>query len=132
MLFDTEISKSSDPHTNPREVSVADERWMRAALLAASEAEQRGEVPVGACVVVGAELLAVAGNLTRTECDPTAHAEMVALRLNFGWLDRIGSARTGALWVRFQGADWPLFEQCHAAEERGVCVSTRSFSYWRI
>ena len=80
MLFDTEISKSSDTHTNSRDVSVADERWMRAALLAASEAEQRGEVPVGACVVVGAELVAVAGNLTRTECDPTAHAELVALR----------------------------------------------------
>jgi tRNA(adenine34) deaminase len=80
VLFDTEISKSTDTAMSPGDVSVADERWMRAALLAAGEAEQRGEVPIGACVVVGAELLAVAGNLTRTECDPTAHAEMVALR----------------------------------------------------
>jgi tRNA(adenine34) deaminase len=65
---------------NSGHVTATDERWMRAALLAAGEAGQRGEVPIGACVVAGSELLAVAGNLTRTECDPTAHAEMVALR----------------------------------------------------
>ena len=59
----------------------ADERWMREALAAAREAEARGEVPVGACVVSAAgELLAAAGNRTRTDCDPTAHAEVVALR----------------------------------------------------
>jgi len=59
----------------------ADERWMREALGAAREAARAGEVPVGACVVgPGGELLAVAGNRTRTDCDPTAHAEVVALR----------------------------------------------------
>ena len=59
----------------------ADERWMREALGAAREAARAGEVPVGACVV-GADgrLLAVAGNRTRTDCDPTAHAEVLALR----------------------------------------------------
>src|SRR2546428_13634742 len=56
------------------------ERWMREALQAAHEAQARDEVPVGTCVVVGGELLAVAGNRTRTDCDPTAHAEIVALR----------------------------------------------------
>lgn len=59
----------------------ADERWMREAVAAAREAAGRGEVPVGACVVsAGGELLAVAGNRTRTDCDPTAHAEVLALR----------------------------------------------------
>jgi tRNA(adenine34) deaminase len=59
----------------------ADERWMREALGAAREAGGRGEVPVGACVVgAGGDLLAVAGNRTRADCDPTAHAEVVALR----------------------------------------------------
>lgn len=53
---------------------------MRQALAAAQEAQSRGEVPVGTCVVVGSELLAVAGNRTRGDCDPTAHAEIVALR----------------------------------------------------
>jgi tRNA(adenine34) deaminase len=57
-----------------------DAHWMRQALAAARDAQARGEVPVGACVVVGETLLAVSGNLTRTDCDPTAHAETVALR----------------------------------------------------
>src|SRR2546422_4633702 len=56
------------------------ERWMRGALRAAYEARDRDEVPIGTCVVVDGELLAVAGNRTRTDCDPTAHAEIVALR----------------------------------------------------
>jgi tRNA(adenine34) deaminase len=57
-----------------------DERWMRRALQSAAEAEARGEVPVGTCVVRNRELIAIAGNRTRTDCDPTAHAELVALR----------------------------------------------------
>jgi tRNA(adenine34) deaminase len=56
------------------------ERWMRVALQAAREAQTRDEVPIGTCVVAEGELLAVAGNRTRTDCDPTAHAEIVALR----------------------------------------------------
>ena len=59
----------------------AAERWMREALRAAREAARAGEVPVGACVVSpDGELLAVAGNRTRADCDPTAHAEVLALR----------------------------------------------------
>ena len=58
----------------------ADADWMRRALAAAEDAQDRGEVPVGACVRLGASLLAVAGNRTRTDCDPTAHAEIIALR----------------------------------------------------
>ena len=56
------------------------ERWMRVALQAAREAQTRDEVPIGTCVVAEGELLAVAGNRTRTDCDPTAHSEIVALR----------------------------------------------------
>jgi tRNA(adenine34) deaminase len=56
-------------------------RWMRHALAAAHEAGERGEVPIGACVVTDdGRILAVAGNRTRTDCDPTAHAEILALR----------------------------------------------------
>ena len=40
----------------------------------------RQEVPIGCCVVVDGQMLALAGNRTRTDCDPTAHAEIVALR----------------------------------------------------
>jgi tRNA(adenine34) deaminase len=56
------------------------EQWMREALRAAREAETRDEVPIGCCVVTGGELVAIAGNRTRTDCDPTAHAEIIALR----------------------------------------------------
>ena len=56
------------------------ERWMREALRAAKEASARDEVPIGTCIISGDELIAVAGNRTRTDCDPTAHAEIVALR----------------------------------------------------
>ena len=57
-----------------------DEHWMRQALDAAREAQTRGEVPVGTCIVCDGKLLSVSGNRTRTDCDPTAHAEIVALR----------------------------------------------------
>jgi tRNA(adenine34) deaminase len=60
--------------------SETDAHWMRQALSAARDAQQRGEVPVGTCIVVGDTVLAVAGNRTCTDNDPTAHAEMVALR----------------------------------------------------
>ena len=60
--------------------SETDALWMRQALAAAEEARQRGEVPVGACIVAGEAVLALAGNRTRTDQDPTAHAEIVALR----------------------------------------------------
>ena len=67
----------------------ADARWMRVALGAASAAAgEHGEVPIGACVVSPAgELLAVAGNRTRTDCDPTAHAEIIALRAAAGKME---------------------------------------------
>ncbi|CAN5632118.1 MAG: nucleoside deaminase [Pyrinomonadaceae bacterium] len=57
-----------------------DAHWMRQAISAARDAEVRGEIPVGTCIVSGDILLAVAGNRTRTDIDPTAHAEMIALR----------------------------------------------------
>jgi tRNA(adenine34) deaminase len=57
-----------------------DAHWMRQAVAAAHEARDRGEVPVGACVVAGDQMLAVAGNRTITDQDPSGHAEIVALR----------------------------------------------------
>jgi tRNA(adenine34) deaminase len=57
-----------------------DEAWMQRALAAAREAQSRDEVPVGTCIVSGTQLVALAGNRTRTDCDPTAHAEIIALR----------------------------------------------------
>jgi len=56
------------------------EGYMRKALAAAEEAARLGEVPVGALVVVRDEVVAVAHNERETRNDPTAHAEIVALR----------------------------------------------------
>jgi tRNA(adenine34) deaminase len=53
---------------------------MRRALEAAEQAAGRGEVPVGAVVAIGGEVIAVAHNERETGADPTAHAEILALR----------------------------------------------------
>src|SRR5688572_3538629 len=53
---------------------------MRIALDEARAAAEAGEVPVGAVVMLGGELVARSRNRMRTDADPTAHAEMVALR----------------------------------------------------
>jgi tRNA(adenine34) deaminase len=53
---------------------------MHLAIVQAQAAALREEVPVGALVVLDDRILAAAGNRTITDCDPTAHAEIVALR----------------------------------------------------
>jgi tRNA(adenine34) deaminase len=59
---------------------VTDLQFMHLAIVQAQAAALRGEVPIGALVVLQDRILAAAGNRTITECDPTAHAEIVALR----------------------------------------------------
>jgi tRNA(adenine34) deaminase len=56
------------------------ERWMDRALDQACLAAESGEVPVGAVLVLGGELIAEAHNSPILRSDPTAHAEMLALR----------------------------------------------------
>lgn len=53
---------------------------MRRALAQAHAARDLGEVPIGAVIIRENELLAEAHNLTRTNSDPTAHAEVLAIR----------------------------------------------------
>jgi tRNA(adenine34) deaminase len=57
-----------------------DRDWMQVALGEARRAAQLGEVPVGAVVVRGDELLGAGHNRRETEGDPLAHAELLALR----------------------------------------------------
>ncbi len=59
---------------------ATDARWMAVALEEASAAAALGEVPVGAVVVQAGSVVARAGNRTITDGDPTAHAEVLALR----------------------------------------------------
>jgi tRNA(adenine34) deaminase len=58
----------------------ADASLMRGALAAAAEAAAAGEVPIGAVLARGDRILAVAGNERERRPDPTAHAEVLALR----------------------------------------------------
>jgi tRNA(adenine34) deaminase len=70
-VFDLKLPKMSEN----------DALWMQKAIDAAHEAEQHGEVPVGAVILdADGELLAIASNRTITDNDPTAHAEILALR----------------------------------------------------
>jgi len=59
---------------------MTDADYMRLALDEARESERAGEVPVGAVVVAGEQVIARGANRTIRDCDPTAHAEIVALR----------------------------------------------------
>ncbi len=60
--------------------SSTDAQWMEQALKLAAKAESIGEVPVGAVLVRDNQLLAEGHNRVITDSDPSAHAEMVALR----------------------------------------------------
>lgn len=59
---------------------MAETNFMALALAEAEAAAKRGEVPVGCVIVQDGAILARAGNRTLTDRDPTAHAEMLALR----------------------------------------------------
>jgi tRNA(adenine34) deaminase len=61
-----------------------DERFMRVALDEARRAMSWGDVPVGAAVARGGELLGAAGNQRERLGDPIAHAEMLAIRAAAG------------------------------------------------
>jgi tRNA(adenine34) deaminase len=58
----------------------SDELWMEEALRAAQRALEQGEVPVGAVVIDGGKIVGRGWNRNIRESDPTAHAEIVALR----------------------------------------------------
>ena len=64
----------------PRERRARDERFMREALALADEAAAAGEVPVGAVVVAGEAVVGRGRNRSLADHDPSAHAEVVALR----------------------------------------------------
>jgi len=68
------------PEPLTHDPSETDLAMMRRAILAAENAAEKGEVPVGAVVARGGEILAVAANEREATGDPTAHAELLAIR----------------------------------------------------
>jgi tRNA(adenine34) deaminase len=65
---------------DPRPKTASDELWMEEALRCAQRALEAGEVPVGAVVVSGGRIVGQGWNRNLTTSDPTAHAEILALR----------------------------------------------------
>src|SRR5206468_12294481 len=76
---------------------------MRRALDLAAEAALAGEVPVGAVITLGDEIVAETRNSMRGSSDPTAHAEMVAIRAA---AEKLGSSRLDECTV------WVTLEPC--------------------
>jgi tRNA(adenine34) deaminase len=113
--------------------------FMPDALSEARAAALRGEVPVGAVVTRGTQVLARAGNRTRELNDPTAHAEVLAIRAACAALgqDRLEGC---ALWVTLEPCAMCAQAISHARLERlhfgaadpksgGVLVGARVFSH---
>jgi len=102
------------------EPSSSTEAYMRQALAAAERAAASGEVPVGAIVVVRDEVVAVAHNERETLNDPTAHAEIVALR-------RASAARGG--WRLTDAELYVTMEPCPMCAGAMVNARVRRLVY---
>lgn len=98
---------------------VKDEDYMRRALELAARAEREGEVPVGAVVVLDGTIVGEGWNRPIAAADPTAHAEVQALRAAAG---RLGNYRlTGAtLYVTLEPCDMCVGAMFHARIARAV------------
>ena len=96
-----------------------DEQFMRAALAFAAEARRRGEVPVGAVVVLSGAIVGEGFNQPIGTHDPTAHAEIVALRAA---ASRLGNYRLpGAdLYVTIEPCQMCVGAMVHARISRVV------------
>jgi tRNA(adenine34) deaminase len=102
---------------DPSDATLA---YMRQALAAAERAAACGEVPVGAIVVVNDEVVAVAHNERETLNDPTAHAEIVALR-------RASAARGG--WRLTDAELYVTMEPCPMCAGAMVNARVRRLVY---
>ncbi|HYZ80897.1 MAG TPA: nucleoside deaminase, partial [Solirubrobacteraceae bacterium] len=86
------------PHFFPR-----DEYFMRLALREASRALEHDDIPVGAVVVHDGEVIGAGHNEREVRADPTAHAEIIALR---------GAARTVGSWRVLDSVLYVTLEPC--------------------
>jgi tRNA(adenine34) deaminase len=104
-------------------MGLADEQFMRRALELARRAEAEGEVPVGAVVVVDRQIAGEGWNRPISAADPTAHAEIQAIRAAAAAL---GNYRlTGAtLYVTLEPCDMCVGAMFHARIARAVFGAT--------
>jgi tRNA(adenine34) deaminase len=76
----TQSNHVSELTAGPERDNLSDELWMEEALRCAQRALEMGEVPVGAVVVCDGEIVSRGWNRNILDSDPTAHAEIIALR----------------------------------------------------
>jgi len=78
----SKIGADEEQEISPIESEPTEEdiHWMKHALMLADKAESIGEVPVGACVVLNGEVIGEGYNSPITDNDPSAHAEMRAVK----------------------------------------------------
>ena len=98
---------------------MKDEQYMRRALELAQRAQEEGEVPIGALVVVNDEVVGEGWNRPIAAHDPTAHAEIQAMRAASA---KVGNYRlTGAtLYVTLEPCDMCVGAMFHARIARAV------------
>ena len=103
---------------------LQDEVFMRRAIALAQQAAAEGEVPVGAVVVHNGEVVGEGYNRPISSCDPTAHAEMVALR---DAASRIGNYRLpdSTLYVTIEPCTMCAGAMVHARVMKGFFRSRR-------
>jgi tRNA(adenine34) deaminase len=96
-----------------------DEEYMRRALELAHRAEQEGEVPIGALLVLGNDIIGEGWNRPIAASDPTAHAEIQAMRAAAA--SRNNYRLTGAtLYVTLEPCDMCVGAMFHARIARAV------------
>jgi tRNA(adenine34) deaminase len=100
-------------------MATPDEMYMRRALELARDAEAAGEVPVGAVIVRGNEIIAEGFNRPISQRDPTAHAEMIALRAAAALSDSYRLTGT-TLYVTLEPCAMCAGAMVHARVERLV------------
>jgi tRNA(adenine34) deaminase len=100
-----------------------DEHWMNHALELAKKAEAAGEVPVGAVVVLNDELIAEGWNQPISASDPTAHAEIMALRAAGRKLDNYRLLDT-ELYVTLEPCPMCVGAMLHARVKRVVFAAS--------
>jgi tRNA(adenine34) deaminase len=98
---------------------MTDEEFMRRALELARRAEEEGEVPIGAVVVIDGRIVGEGWNRPIAASDPTAHAEIEALRA--AALSQKNYRLTGAtLYVTLEPCDMCVGAMFHARISRAV------------
>jgi tRNA(adenine34) deaminase len=100
-----------------------DEHWMQRALELAKRAEEAGEVPVGAVIVLNGELVAEGWNQPISSSDPTAHAEIIALRAAGQKLDNYRLLDT-ELYVTLEPCPMCVGAMLHARVKRVVYAAS--------